>query len=232
MMKKALIIILLIVITIIVFITTHSSKPHIGGRFTFGKREWRVLDIKDGKALIITQNIIEKRPYHQNKDDITWEKSSLREYLNNEYYNTKFTPEEKACIIETRNTNPPDPWSTTKGGVETIDKIFLLNLDEVIKYLGVTGDISNLKRLDTDQMSIDEYIYIEDYSGIIPYDRLDNARQAKAVGRNEQWWWLRTPGFYSGIVAGYNLRHGYRMYGHKMNISESGGVRPAMWVKI
>lgn len=60
----------------------------IEDKIQFGKYVWRVLAIEDDRALIITDKIIEQRPYHNKYVDITWADSSLREYLNTEFYNS------------------------------------------------------------------------------------------------------------------------------------------------
>lgn len=46
-------------------IKIHSS-------LSFGGYNWRVLDIQNNTALIITEDIIEQRPYHDAYKDITW----------------------------------------------------------------------------------------------------------------------------------------------------------------
>jgi len=43
------------------------------GIIIFGNYKWRVLDIKDDRALIITENIIELRWYHNDFVHTTWE---------------------------------------------------------------------------------------------------------------------------------------------------------------
>jgi hypothetical protein len=35
-----------------------------GGKIRFGGYDWFMLDKQDGKILIITEKVIEKRPYH------------------------------------------------------------------------------------------------------------------------------------------------------------------------
>lgn len=35
-----------------------------GAKIRFGKYDWYVLDEQDDRALIITEKVIEKRPYH------------------------------------------------------------------------------------------------------------------------------------------------------------------------
>ncbi len=80
-------------------------------KIVFSGYEWRILDIQDDKALIITEDIIEQRPYHNAYNDITWADCALRKYLNDEFY---------------------DKFNET----DTQDNIFLLSLEEVCKYFG------------------------------------------------------------------------------------------------
>ncbi len=58
----------------------------IGSIISFGYYNWRVLDIQNNAALIITEEIIEQRAYHDTYKDITWADCSLRKYLNGEFY--------------------------------------------------------------------------------------------------------------------------------------------------
>lgn len=43
-----------------------------GDMLEFGKFTWRVLDIRDDAALIITDEIAELRAYHDKPGDVTW----------------------------------------------------------------------------------------------------------------------------------------------------------------
>ena len=113
-----------------------------GGILHFGNFKWQVLDIKDGKTLIITEEIIDLRWYHQEFAEITWADCSIRAYLDNEFYKL-FSQEEKARIIPTLNSNSDNPWFKTKGGIDTPDRIFLLSLEEVCKHFGDSRE--NLK---------------------------------------------------------------------------------------
>ena len=45
----------------------------VGDIVTFGSYDWRVLDIQNDTALMVTQCIIEQRPYHDAYKDITWD---------------------------------------------------------------------------------------------------------------------------------------------------------------
>lgn len=57
-----------------------------GGRIHFGKYDWLVLEKQKDKMLILSEKILEKRSYHNVEMKVTWETSSIRNYLNNEFY--------------------------------------------------------------------------------------------------------------------------------------------------
>ena len=59
----------------------------IGSSAAFGGYSWRVLDIRDNTALIISEYVIEQRPYHDTYIATMWEGCALRKYLNGEFYN-------------------------------------------------------------------------------------------------------------------------------------------------
>lgn len=100
----------------------------------FGNYTWRVLDIQSNSVMLITDEEIAKKAYNNTLDeDITWEKSTIRQYLNNEFYNT-FSEKEKAMIKETNVVNSNNPKYGTSGGNNTKDKVFLLSIGEVNKY--------------------------------------------------------------------------------------------------
>ena len=79
----------------------------------FGKHQWRVLKTNGNSALIITENIIELRAWHEEFIETTWEQCDLRKYLNKQFYDT-FDPTNRARIIETRITDCDNPWYGTK----------------------------------------------------------------------------------------------------------------------
>ena len=89
--------------------------------------KWKVLDIKNGKALLISKYALDCKPYHENSCNITWEKCTLRKWLNSEFINNAFSEEEQQIIALTKND--------TNGSHTTEDKIFLLSTEEALEYL-------------------------------------------------------------------------------------------------
>ena len=113
--------------------------------------KWRILEINDGAALLISEYVLEQYRYHDTREAITWEKSNVRSYLNGlsaafnqngidydgkGFIDNAFTAEERKWIKQVTNKNPdaPEGWGSASGGNDTEDKVFLLSHDEVLKY--------------------------------------------------------------------------------------------------
>jgi hypothetical protein len=187
-----------------------------GDTITFGNNTWRVLDPQAGRTLVITEEILELRWYHNKFIDITWADCAVRNYLNTTFYNT-FNPAEQSRIIPVTNCNPDNPWFTTNGGADTVDRIFLLSLEEVCGYFGNSAD--KLRNRGKQRWSID--------------DENNSLRQSKYNGEFH-WWRLRSPGYYARTSAsvnsnGYVYVRGNGVYGSPR---DGGGVRPALWITI
>lgn len=58
--------------------------------------EWRVLEVSDGSALIVSQYALDARAYNKERVRITWAECTLRGWLNGEFYATAFRRREGA----------------------------------------------------------------------------------------------------------------------------------------
>jgi len=205
-----------------------TPKVNVGDIMQFGGYNWRVLDVQGGKALIITEHIIEQRSYNVERKDVTWETCSLRAYLNGEFLQ-KFSKEDQGRIAETRIMNPDNLWYGTKGGNDTTDKIFLLSLEEADKYFGDSGDYREKRR--------------KKYEGQPPSGKwvpanegsvFSNANDSGRIAKHEDkdwFWWLRSPGSDS-IDAAYVSRVGSVDVIGSVVHDGRGGVRPALWIDL
>ena len=197
-----------------------------GDKIRFGNYEWRVLDIHNNTALLITEYIIEQGQYHDAYKDITWADCSLRRYLNGEFYD-RFTAADQARILPVINSNPDNPWYGTKGGVDTEDRIFLLSLEEATcRYFGDSS--SKLYHPGRNQ----RYWFQRK-------DENNYRRKAGLEGKEwTTWWWLRTPGRVSVKAVYVHGDGNIGIQGNnilKGNIADGkclGGVRPALWLKL
>lgn len=108
----------------------------IGSIIPFGGYDWRILDIQNHTALVITEDIIELRAYNDVYKDTTWSDCELRRYLNSEFYGS-FNQADRSRIIPVMNENPDNQWYGSKGGEDTKDAIFLLSVEEAVcRYFG------------------------------------------------------------------------------------------------
>ncbi len=104
--------------------------------------EWRVLSKKEKKVLLITKYSVGNQPYHETRESITWENCSLRKWLNEDFYDEKFSGAEKKLIRKQKLSNISDPEYGIDAGNDTEDKIFLLSLKEAKKYFSSDLDRS------------------------------------------------------------------------------------------
>jgi len=220
--------------------TSMGMKKAETKTINFGKYLWRVLEEKDGNALIIAENTIEERSYHNDYTDITWEHSHMRQYLNSQFYES-FTAEEQARILETQVSDRDNPWTGTKCGNPTADKVFLLSYDEVVKYFGDSGDMQN--RVGWHWVDID----VPGFSGGVPEkggidfvnDQYNKSRRVYKLDGSIGWWWLRSPGGQGQFTTGsvgyigeiFLCGDDVWMQSRENGEEENGGVRPAMWIQ-
>ena len=175
--------------------------------------EWEILEKKnDGTAIVLSSKVIDVKPYNTERKDITWAESSLRSWLNGEFYGKAFSPVEKDAIVETRLENNDNigeftqelvdylkRWGVdgssflgqkwhTKGGEGTTDKIWLLSLDDMERY----G-----RRFSTDESRIAKPMqYLTKNINFCPSEY---CKKNGVVGNS--WWWLRSPGYYQYHAA-------------------------------
>jgi hypothetical protein len=200
-----------------------------GDKILFGSYTWRVLEIRDNAALILTDEIIERRFYHNTREDVTWADCDLRHYLNGEFYE-KFNETDKEKILCVTDANPSNPWFGTSGGKDTQDKIFLLTIeDAVCKYF---GDSSNKLQ----NRNINHNYWFQGKKDINDCNRIAEFEGSSC------WWWLRSPGrtfrsaaYIHGDTGGVGINGNPHLFSTKCTNSGCGiygGIRPALWMKL
>ena len=220
-----------------------KSDPKAGDIIPFGPFDWRVLEVMNKQALLLSDKVIEKRAYHDKLENITWENSDLRKYLNSEFL-IKFA---QADIerIDTRDIyNKNNPWFGVDGGAVTRDKVFLLSLEELCKYFGSSEKLSKRPA----PSDFERKWYSERFDGWNKYtqdllknqgypdkafwidDNHNHKRVAYDTSGNAYWWWLRSPGGYDDAAAGVDSDGGVGVYG--LVGRASGGLRPALWLNL
>lgn len=160
------------------------SAAQVGQRIEFGTYEqdsiwddkttrekdpiyWIVLEKQDDRILVVSSLILDIHSYDESDSDVvTWEKCSLRRWLNNTFINNAFNATERKLILEAEVPADKYPDCDTDPGNATTDHIFLLSASEYLKYF-----------------TYDSISRFSDYADTMSEDR----------GRYQAWW-LRTPG--------------------------------------
>lgn len=190
--------------------------------------EWIVLENLMGKKLLLTKDILGNHPYHMTRSlAITWDKCDLRKYLNSDFIQQAFTSIEQSKIRPATIPNPDNQWYGTKGGGNTSDRVFLLSIDECVRYFGDSYDLSMKRR--------------KDYKGEIAehgyqiHDKFNANRIA--IGKLNQgvrswYWFLRSPGGGDNSATAVSNDGCIGLGGMILIESTIGGVRPALWMSL
>ena len=222
-MKRFLSICLALILVLITVLSLSGAETaeslSVGDIITFGTYpqtaegtdqtpiEWIVLDCdeENHKALLISRYGLDTVDINDDWSDYTWEKCTLRIWLNSEFLNKAFSLEEQSAILTTEVDNSEAQgfdWTTLEGisenrtgGNDTQDKIFLLSYAEANRYFGVIWE-------DDDSNNINARVAPTAYA---------NARYAwanesylTADGEPAGRWWLRSSGmwgYYSSYVS-------------------------------
>jgi len=208
-----------------------TPRPRVGEIIQFGGRDWRVLEVQSDRALLLHETVIVNQPYHNTHGAVTWATSSSRAWLNGAFFNS-FSAVDRARILETHIVNSDNPWSGTTGGTNTTDRIFILSVEEVVRYFG-DSELLELGRNEGNRDgSIDRLhdIWIE----------WNSARSAYNDAGETSRWWVRTPGGGErgsnsvGAVhvgrGGYINLNGY--WAEVLDESSRAGLRPALWLSL
>ena len=182
-----------------IYFGTYKQSSDGNNGYNTDPIKWRVLanNTSSKQLFLLSDQALDTVQYHTEKEEVTWEKSTIRswlngygasynnggasgtDYSNNNFKDTAFSADEQSAIVLTKgvvnNDNTYD-GNNTEGGEDTDDKIFLLSIDEANNYF--TNSAARM---------------------CVPTDY--------AISRNAMifdsccWWWLRSPGGDSDYAA-------------------------------
>ncbi|MCQ2495821.1 MAG: DUF6273 domain-containing protein [Lachnospiraceae bacterium] len=209
------------------YVSPSNSKYYkwAGKSYAYFKYEpikWRVLNVSDKRAFLLAEYGLDSQKYNDEYTNITWENCALRNWLNSDFISVAFTSGNKKLVKSTKLVNNDNSICGTEAGAETIDKVFLLSLDDVVntKYgFSSNGDVEDINR------------------------RAATTAYAKAMGawtgvdymtsngECSSYWFLRSPGMDAGSAA-YVIHYGSVIYlGSSVNIPDIP-VRPALYLNL
>ena len=168
--------------------------------------EWLVLEVKDGKALVISKYAIDCKPYNTSYTAVTWETCTLRKWLNNDFINAAFSADEKAMIPTVTVSADKIPDYSTNPGNATQDQVFLLSITEANKYFSS----DSARQCKPTEFAVAGGAYVNSSNG-------------------NCWWWLRSPGGYQNDAAFVCSGGDVDEFGYFVNLV-TRAVRPALWI--
>lgn len=210
-----------------------EEKVEIGKVVLFGSYEqdnvedngkeaikWYVLDMDEEKILLLAVDLLDSVPYHETQSSVTWETCTLRQWMNDDFYNSAFTEEEKNLILTSKLVNEMNGKDKTPGGNDTDDKVFSLSSGEASKYFGyksvAAGGFWDTKDKERSTAKVTAYAL---------------AKNAELSVNDEGYgrWWLRSPGMESTYAVCTLNGNTVCENGGDVNATNKA-VRPAVWV--
>ena len=167
--------------------------------------EWIVMKKEGNQVLLLSKYVLDAKPYNEEVEEVTWETSDIRKWLNNEFYTTAFNKAEKAKIQTSLIKNEDNSEYGTSGGNDTEDKVFLLSEKEAETLFS------------NDDERIAKATGYAEKSGVC----VNKEKSAM--------WWLRSPGSDSYGAAGVRS-YGWVSRDGNIVYDNSGGVRPALYL--
>ncbi|WP_370811070.1 protein kinase domain-containing protein [Anaerobutyricum hallii] len=169
--------------------------------------EWIVMKNEGNQVLLLSKYVLDAKPYNEELEEVTWETSDIRQWLNNEFYTTAFNKTEKAKIQTSLIKNEDNSEYGTSGENDTEDKVFLLSEKEAETLFS------------NDEERIAKATEYAEKSGVY-------VNEEKSV-----LWWLRSPGEGSNYAAAVTDDGWFDERGDDVDDSRDG-VRPALHLNL
>ncbi len=238
--------------TCVISVINDSEPYKVGDFIKFGHYEqdgnvengkedivWKVLKIESGRALVVSEYVLDKQPYNTENTDVTWESSYLRKWLNDDFKNEAFNAEEQELIPTVTVENQGKNLFSIPAGNDTEDQIFCLSRNEFKTYFsnsywtsvptwGVHDSVicTPTKYADEKGLActdITEESFEKDYSGF--------GYTKDIIGRRGTYWWLRSPGSSSSMACMGSATGGDGLSFGSV-IGSGVGVRPAIYINL
>ena len=169
--------------------------------------EWIVMKNEGNQVLLLSKYVLDAKPYNEGWENVTWQTSDIRQWLNNEFYTTAFNKSEKAKIQTSLIKNEDNSEYGTSGGNDTEDKVFLLSEKEAETLFS------------NDDERIAKATGYAEKSGVYVNEKKESV------------WWLRSTGYSSSRAAEVKYNGWVDQDGPSVDCMD-GGVRPALHLNL
>ena len=164
--------------------------------------KWRVLHIKNNKALLISCDCLDSKPFNVDARTNLWKDCTLRKWMNEDFYHTAFSNEEKSIILKSS-------IFTERSG-KTSDNVFLLSREQTQTYFH------------SDNARCCKPTEYAKGNGVYP------STNPNCVGNC--WWWIRTSSGNPKHACFIAYDGSARNYTYVMD--DSPGIRPAINISV
>lgn len=89
--------------------------------------KWNVVNVEGDEAVLVSDCILDWKPYNETVKYVTWETCSLRKWLNEEFFVNAFSEEEQNAICESK---------VALEGKNVTDKVYIDSVNEINQDLG------------------------------------------------------------------------------------------------
>lgn len=179
-----------------IYFGTYQQSSDGSGGYNTDPIKWRVLENANGQLFLLSDQNLDVFQYHTDYESVTWEKSTMRSWLNgygasentggssgtdyteDNFISTAFSAKEQPAIANTTVVNDNNPDWSTEGGNDTTDKIFLLSIAEA-QNSSYFAD--NSSRIATN-------------TAYVAGGGKTGSSYMNGVGEAD-YWWLRSPGY-------------------------------------
>jgi hypothetical protein len=208
------------------FINGSTIQSHLAYYFKVEPIKWRVLEEADGTYTLLSEYLIDKQVFYNLLGNRTiggqtiyvnnYEHSTIREWLNNAFYNKAFSSPEKGSILTTLVDNSASTTASSTNPYfsnNTMDKVYLLSYQEARSstygFSTSTSSSSTRTAVTTD------------------YARAVGAYMTTSTSYyGNGYWWLRSPND-DNFTSAHRVNNDGNIYISPVHISING-ARPAI----
>ena len=110
--------------------------------------EWIILekDEENRIATLVSKYLLDCKPFSKSDTFTPWEFSYIRSWLNTEFIHNAFTEDEILVLHDGIVKNNPNLYNNIPSGYDTIDKVYILSIEEILNYfVEIDGNIIQKK---------------------------------------------------------------------------------------
>lgn len=210
-----------------VYVSKENETISVGDIISFGNYdqmpiEWVVLERKDNTLILISKDILAFKPFHDKPGGSYWPKSSIRKWLNSDFFTSAFKNDEQKAIktVNHKSTIESDDGPRT---LQSNDRVFLLDRSEAKRYFSLYDYLGNIT---------------SDYEYADVTVKFRDAAATYSANRSKSWhylsypWWLRTSVSWENFTSYINAGMRYFETHYQTCDNTDCGIRPAIIVDI